>query len=236
MTRFSPAFVAGGSLVAWPCHAPCSRRACPPSARRLSPATRSRPLRLVTTAVTVRERDGRLVSNLSERDFVIDRRRPSAGIGALHLGADATQRGDCDRHEPESSRRAHAGDARRGSAIHRRVATTGRRSGARQLQPRGQSSRTGRLIGLACGRVWTRSLRPAARRSTTRCSRPCRSSRRGAFSAQPCIMSDGADSASDTTPTQLKKQLTGTDVFLYWIAVDHVDARAATRINPYTIA
>ena len=50
------------------------------------------------------------------------------------------------------------------------------------------------------------------------------------------IVSDGADSASHMTPTQLKKELTGTDVFLYWIAVDFVDARPATRVNPYTLA
>src|SRR5262249_49482388 len=50
------------------------------------------------------------------------------------------------------------------------------------------------------------------------------------------VISDGADSASNRTPTQLKQELAGTDVFLYWIAVDSPDARPATRINPYTIA
>ena len=50
------------------------------------------------------------------------------------------------------------------------------------------------------------------------------------------VVSDGADSASDRTPTLLKQQLAGTDVFLFWIAVDNVDARPSTRINPYTIA
>jgi VWFA-related protein len=50
------------------------------------------------------------------------------------------------------------------------------------------------------------------------------------------VISDGADSASNRTPTQLKQELAGTDVFLYWIAVDSADARPATRVNPYTIA
>jgi len=50
------------------------------------------------------------------------------------------------------------------------------------------------------------------------------------------VISDGADSASNHTATQLKKELAGTDLFLYWIAVDHATARAATRINPYTNA
>jgi len=50
------------------------------------------------------------------------------------------------------------------------------------------------------------------------------------------VVSDGADSASDHTPTQIKRELNGTDLFVYWIAVDHADTRASTRINPFTIA
>ena len=50
------------------------------------------------------------------------------------------------------------------------------------------------------------------------------------------VLSDGADSASNTTPRLLKQQLNGADPFLYWIAVDRADARSSTRINPYTIA
>jgi hypothetical protein len=50
------------------------------------------------------------------------------------------------------------------------------------------------------------------------------------------VVSDGADSASDRTSTFLKQQLVGTDLFLFWIAVDSVDARPSTRINPHMIA
>ena len=187
MTRFSRAFVAGGSLVALA----LSCAMLSQSVVRRAPAG-SRPQRVPDRIQTGhdrrdRAREGRPARDEPRRARLRRRgRRPSTGVGALHVGADAPQRGDRDRHERECSRRADAGDARRGSAIHRDRAATGRRGGARQLQPRGpRSSQAGPSIGLACGRAWTRSLRPAARRSTTRCSRPCRSSPRGASSARP---------------------------------------------------
>ncbi len=46
------------------------------------------------------------------------------------------------------------------------------------------------------------------------------------------LVSDGADTASDTTVTELKQALARSDVFLYGIAVDTPNARSATRINP----
>ncbi len=49
------------------------------------------------------------------------------------------------------------------------------------------------------------------------------------------LVSDGADTASDTTPTVLKQKLVRSDVFLYAIGIDSLDARNSTRINPYTL-
>jgi len=49
------------------------------------------------------------------------------------------------------------------------------------------------------------------------------------------LVSDGADTASDTTPTQLKQRLVRSDVFLYAIGIDSIDARNSTRINPFTL-
>ncbi len=49
------------------------------------------------------------------------------------------------------------------------------------------------------------------------------------------LVSDGADTASDTTPTVLKQKLVRGDVFLYAIGIDSLDARNSTRINPYTL-
>lgn len=46
------------------------------------------------------------------------------------------------------------------------------------------------------------------------------------------LVSDGADTASDTSVTDLKQALARNDVFLYGIAVDTPNARSATRINP----
>ena len=49
------------------------------------------------------------------------------------------------------------------------------------------------------------------------------------------LVSDGADTASDTTPTQLKQKLNRSDIFLYAIGIDSLDARNSTRINPFTL-
>jgi len=46
------------------------------------------------------------------------------------------------------------------------------------------------------------------------------------------LVSDGADTASDTAVVDLKQQLGRSDVFLYGIAVDSPNVRSAARINP----
>ena len=49
------------------------------------------------------------------------------------------------------------------------------------------------------------------------------------------LVSDGADTASDTTPTRLKQKLVRSDVFLYALGIDSPGGRASTRINQYTL-
>ena len=49
------------------------------------------------------------------------------------------------------------------------------------------------------------------------------------------LVSDGADTASDATPTFLKYKLVRSAVFLYAIGIDSVDARNSQRINQYTL-
>ena len=49
------------------------------------------------------------------------------------------------------------------------------------------------------------------------------------------LVSDGADTASDLSPTAVKQTLVRSDVFLYAIGIDSTDARASTRINPFTL-
>jgi Ca-activated chloride channel homolog len=46
------------------------------------------------------------------------------------------------------------------------------------------------------------------------------------------LVSDGADTASDTTVIDLKQRLGRGDVFLYGVAVDTPNARSSQRINP----
>jgi VWFA-related protein len=46
------------------------------------------------------------------------------------------------------------------------------------------------------------------------------------------LVSDGADTASDTTVIDLKQRLSRGEVFLYCIAVDTPNARSSQRINP----
>jgi Ca-activated chloride channel family protein len=49
------------------------------------------------------------------------------------------------------------------------------------------------------------------------------------------LVSDGADTASDVTPAILKQKLVRSDIFLYAIGIDSIDARNSTRINPYAL-
>jgi len=49
------------------------------------------------------------------------------------------------------------------------------------------------------------------------------------------LVSDGADTASDMTPTRLKQSLVRSDVFLYAIAIDSASSRSSTRVNAYTL-
>lgn len=46
------------------------------------------------------------------------------------------------------------------------------------------------------------------------------------------LVSDGADTASDTTVIDLKQRLSRNDVFLYGVAIDTPNARSSQRINP----
>jgi VWFA-related protein len=46
------------------------------------------------------------------------------------------------------------------------------------------------------------------------------------------VISDGADTASDRTLQQAREVIRRTDPFVYAIAIDAVDARASTRVNP----
>jgi VWFA-related protein len=50
------------------------------------------------------------------------------------------------------------------------------------------------------------------------------------------LVSDGADTASDTTVTRLKQVLGRSDIFLYGVAIDSPGAPSATAVNPLVFA
>jgi hypothetical protein len=159
MTRFSPAFVAGGSLVA--SAVACGVLSQSVSAERTPALARNAfqtASKLVTTAVTVRERDGRLVTNLGERDFVIEDGHPQAlarRVGGTLSVAIAIDTSQSVRGEQLQATRA----AVQRSSKPRCDRTTRWRS---SLQPRpGHRSWT---LDHSPGRAWTPLLRAAARR------------------------------------------------------------------------
>lgn len=49
------------------------------------------------------------------------------------------------------------------------------------------------------------------------------------------VISDGADTASDTTVASLRARLLRTDAFVYAIAIDAPDARPSARVNPHVL-
>ena len=191
----------------------------------------------VTTAVTVRDRNGALVSNLTELDFAItEDGRPQTLTRftaertplsvAIVIDTSQSLRGEPIQLTRAAVRRFIDVSLRPDDEValvsFNHVAsiaanwTTDRsrlRASLDALNPTGSTALYDAIFG---------TLPLFTRRSLQR--------------AAMIVISDGADSASNRTPSQLKQELNGTDLFLYWIAVDHADARPATRINPFTIA
>jgi len=191
----------------------------------------------VTTAVTVRERNGRLVSNLTKPDFVVQEDgRPQVITSftsartplsvAIVIDTSQSLRG-----EPMQVTRA---------AVRRFIDVS--------LRPDDEVALVSFSHVVSVVANWTTDrtrLRASLDALTPTGSTALYDAvfstiplftRRSLQRAAMIVISDGADSASDRTPTQIKRELNGTDFFLYWIAVDHADTRASTRINPYTIA
>ncbi|HKW03504.1 MAG TPA: VWA domain-containing protein [Vicinamibacterales bacterium] len=194
--------------------------------------------KLVTMAVTVRERNGgKLVSNLTEHDFVIEedgKPQPLARFTAERTPLSVAVVIDISQSlngEPMKVTRAAArkfietalGKDDEVALVSFNHAVT--------VVANWTTDRTKVVAGLdTLAPSGSTAMYDAVFRTLSLFT--SRSNQRAAI----VVISDGADSASDRTPTQLKKELAGTDLFLYWIAVDHADARPATRVNQYTIA
>ena len=191
---------------------------------------------LVTTAVTVRDAEGRLVINLQQSDFIIEEDGVAQPITqftkervpvSLALALDVS----------DSMRGQRMTDARAALANFLDAL----------LAPGDEAALVGfnhetRLLG-----EWT-TLRPGLRSKLDEIrpsggtamfdaiakSLPLFESRQHPRAAL-LLVSDGADTASDLSPTAVKLTLVRSDVFLYAIGIDSTDARASTRINPFTL-
>ncbi|HWI17500.1 MAG TPA: VWA domain-containing protein [Vicinamibacterales bacterium] len=214
--------------------------AAPLSAQQAIDARRSETFRaaseLVTTAVTVRDADGRLITNLEPKDFIVEedgvpqtitqftRERVPVSL-SLTLDISDSMRGQ--RMADARTALAHFLD--------------------KLLAPDDEASLLGfnhetRLFG-----NWTTeradlrgkldAIRPTggtAMYDAIDAALPMFDSRQHPRAAL-LLVSDGADTASDMTPTALKQKLVRSDVFLYAIGINSIDAKNSTRINPFTL-
>ena len=191
---------------------------------------------LVTTAVTVRDAEGRLVKTLEHKDFIIEEDGVAQPITqftkervpvSLSLALDISDSMRGQRMSDARGALAHFLDTL--LAIEDEASLIGfnheaRLFGAWTLDKAGM-------------RVRLDEIKPSggtAMYDAVDVSLPLFESRQHPRAAI-VLVSDGADTASDTTPTQLKQKLNRSDVFLYAVGIDSLDARNSTRINPYTL-
>lgn len=191
---------------------------------------------LVTTAVTVRDAEGRLVKTLEQKDFIIEEDGVPQPITqftkervpvSLSLALDISDSMRGQRMSDARGALAHFLDKL--LAIEDEAALIGfnheaRLFGAWTLDKAGM-------------RVRLDEIKPSggtAMYDAVDVSLPLFESRQHPRAAI-VLVSDGADTASDTTPTQLKQKLNRSDVFLYAVGIDSLDARNSTRINPFTL-
>ena len=213
--------------------------AAPVGARQLVDA-RSKNFRaaseLVTTAVTVRDGEGRLVTSLEQKDFIIEEDgvpQPITQFTKERVPVSLSLTLDIS----DSMRGRRFADARealghfldRLLAVEDEAALVGFNHEAR-LYGAWTTERGGLRVRLA-------EIKPSggtAMYDAVDVSVPLFDSRQHPRAAI-LLVSDGADTASDTTPTQLKQKLNRSDIFLYAIGIDSLDARNSRRINPFTL-
>ena len=191
---------------------------------------------LVTTAVTVRDAEGRLVTTLERKDFTIEedgvpqpitmftKERVPISL-TLALDVSDSMRGQ----RMSDARAALAHFLNRLLAPDDEASLIGFNHEARLFHPW--------AVDRGGMRVRLEAMKPSggtAMYDAIDVSLPLFESRQHQRAAI-VLVSDGADTASDTTPTLLKQKLNRSDVFLYAIGIDSLDARNSTRINPFTL-
>jgi Ca-activated chloride channel family protein len=191
---------------------------------------------LVTTAVTVRDADGRLVTTLGQKDFIVEEDGVEQPITqftndrvpvSLSLTLDTSDSMRGQRMADARGALANFLDAL--LAPEDEAALLGFNHAARLFAPW-----TTEKAGM---RARLDAITPSggtALYDAIAASLPLFESRQHPRAAI-LLVSDGADTASDMTPTQLKQTLVRSDVFLYAIGIDSIDARNSTRINPFTL-
>ncbi|MSO36155.1 MAG: VWA domain-containing protein [Acidobacteria bacterium] len=191
---------------------------------------------LVTTAVTVRDAEGRLVTTLQQGDFTIEEDGVPQPITqftkarvpislALALDISDSMRGQ----RMADARGALANFLDQLLAVDDEAALLGFNHETKMLGPwtterGGMRARLDTIIpsgGTALYDAIDVALPMFESRLHPR--------------AAILLVSDGADTASDATPTFLKYKLVRSDVFLYAIGIDSIDARNSQRINQYTL-
>jgi Ca-activated chloride channel family protein len=191
---------------------------------------------LVSTAVTVRDADGRLVTNLTQADFTVEEDSVPQRITqftnervpvslSLTLDISDSMRGQ----RIIDARGALANFLDKLLAPDDEAALLGFNHEAKMIAPwtlerGGMRAKLDGITpsgGTALYDAIDVSLPLFESRTHTR--------------AAILLVSDGADTASDATPTYLKYKLVRSDVFLYAIGIDSLDARNSTRINQYTL-
>jgi Ca-activated chloride channel family protein len=191
---------------------------------------------LVTTAVTVRDAEGRLITSLEQKDFIVEE------DGVVQPITQFTKQ----RVPVSLSLTLDISDSMRGQRmVDARVAL------AHFLDTLLAADDEASLLGFnhetRMFGQWTTEragmrgklddLRPSggtALYDAVDAALPLFESRQHPRAAL-LLVSDGADTASDVTPTTLKQKLVRSDVFLYAIGIDTLDARNSTRINPFTL-
>ena len=191
---------------------------------------------LVTTAVTVRDADGRLITNLEKGDFIVEEDGVAQPITqftkervpvSLSLTLDIS----------DSMRGQRMADAR-GALAHFLDKLLAEDDEASLLGFNHETRMFGQWTTERSGmRTKLEGIRPSggtALYDAIDAALPLFESRQHPRAAL-LLVSDGADTASDVTPTALKQKLVRSDVFLYAIGINSIDAKNSTRINPYTL-
>ena len=191
---------------------------------------------LVATAVTVRDGDGRLVTTLEQKDFIVEEdgvAQPITQFTKERVPISLTLALDIS----DSMRGQRMADARGAVA----------NFFDKLLAPEDEASLLGFNHAARMYAGWTTekqalrarldSITPSggtAMYDAIDVALPMFDTRQYPRAAI-LLVSDGADTASDMTPTILKQKLNRSDVFLYAIGIDSLDARNSRSINPFTL-